>query len=273
MEKREPRVGEEGVVSSSPNNLIRSSTVSEIIEEEVDHGRRDEILGTIKEKYEMITAGDDDGGQDCDDPNVYVAVGKSDSSMDALRWALKNVLINPFSSVFLIHVFPEVHHIPTPLGKFPKNQASPEQLENYMSQESSKRRELLGNFLNLCSASRVRADTILIESDFTAKAVLDLIPILNIRKLVLGTTKSSLRKGRRKGMANVIQKEAPDFCEVRIICEGIDVSMMTMTMTTAPTMDSPSHFPRSSRSNGGVNGRLDDSEDVFSRSPRQRSHN
>jgi hypothetical protein len=40
---------------------------------------------------------------------------------------------------------------------------------------------------------QVKVDTILIESDMIARAILDLIPILNIRKLVVGTTKPSLR--------------------------------------------------------------------------------
>jgi hypothetical protein len=50
-------------------------------------------------------------GGDGDD--VYVAVGKSNSSLDALSWALKNA-VKPGSWVYLIHVFPEVHEIPTP---------------------------------------------------------------------------------------------------------------------------------------------------------------
>lgn len=40
---------------------------------------------------------------------------------------------------------------------------------------------------------KVKVDTVLIESDTEAKAMLDLIPILNITKLVLGTTKADLR--------------------------------------------------------------------------------
>lgn len=40
---------------------------------------------------------------------------------------------------------------------------------------------------------QVMVDTVLIESDLVAKAILDLIPVLHIRKLVVGTTKSSLR--------------------------------------------------------------------------------
>lgn len=40
---------------------------------------------------------------------------------------------------------------------------------------------------------KVKVDTILIESEMEAKAILDLIPILNIKKLVLGATKSTVR--------------------------------------------------------------------------------
>lgn len=37
---------------------------------------------------------------------------------------------------------------------------------------------------------QVKADTVLIESDMVARAIVDVIPILNIRKLVLGVNKS-----------------------------------------------------------------------------------
>lgn len=47
---------------------------------------------------------------------VYVAVGKMKSSMDALSWVLRHEVGNHPSSkvVYLIHIFPEVRHIPTP---------------------------------------------------------------------------------------------------------------------------------------------------------------
>lgn len=37
---------------------------------------------------------------------------------------------------------------------------------------------------------QVKADTVLIESDMVARAILDVIPILNIRKLILEVNKS-----------------------------------------------------------------------------------
>lgn len=50
-----------------------------------------------------------------DDSTVYVAVGKSETSMEALSWTLKNLVTTPSSTlVYLIHVFPEINHIPNP---------------------------------------------------------------------------------------------------------------------------------------------------------------
>lgn len=108
------------------------------------------------------------------------------------------------------------------VGKLPINQVNPEQKEKFLAQESGKRRDHLQKFLTACSASqvyddddaisfmiatvvfytilirvfddvKVKVDTVLIESDMEAKAILDLIPILNIRKLVLGATKAAVR--------------------------------------------------------------------------------
>lgn len=105
----------------------------------------------------------------------------------------------------------------------PKDQVSDDQVESYVAQERGKRRELLHNFIQSCSASKVQlingistskfitfvqfqprdksnehikqvqVDTILIESDFIAKAIIDLIPILQIQNLVIGANNSQLR--------------------------------------------------------------------------------
>ncbi|XP_065852909.1 U-box domain-containing protein 35 [Euphorbia lathyris] len=175
-----------------------SSSVSEIIEED-NSGEEDgggvQAMDTIEEDlfegsvFSFDVGSGGGGGGDC----VYVAVGKSESSMDALSWTLKNLMNGESTMVYLIHVYPEIHYIPSPLGRLPKNQVGPQQTEIYMAQERGKRRELLQKFMNVCSAAKIKVDTILVESDMVEKAILDLIPILNVRKLVLGTSKSTLR--------------------------------------------------------------------------------
>lgn len=51
---------------------------------------------------------------------------------------------------------------------------------------------------------KVKVETILIESETEGKAILDLIPILNIRKLVLGATKSSVRYNNKNNNQDAI---------------------------------------------------------------------
>lgn len=202
------------------------SSRSEIEEEMSSNDGIQVGLESIMEEIELASAAADD--------NVYyVAIlGKSsdeeESSMDALVWTLNNIIpmaMDPPSSlVYLIHVFPQLHFIPTPLGKLPISRVNPEQQEKYSIQERGKRGDFLQKFLGICSSSKVKVETILIESDMEAKAILDLIPILNIRKLVLGTSKSTLRKLRsRKGnesTADQMLQNVPEFCELNIICEG-----------------------------------------------------
>ncbi|KAL6542960.1 hypothetical protein OROHE_010480 [Orobanche hederae] len=210
-------------------------------------------LSSIKEDVAVrgrLPAASFDFGERGEDV-VYVAVGKQggvddQTSMGALIWAIKDAAINPSSVVFLVHVFPETKYIPTPLGNLPISRVNPEQKEVYMATERSKRRDFLQKFLNVCSASKVKADTILIESEMEAKAILDLIPILNIRKLILGATNSTIRRMRSRkgsGVAHQILKSAPDFCEVKIICEGKEMCEL-VTESTSHSSSSPSPSPR-----------------------------
>nr|XP_027087544.1 uncharacterized protein LOC113708990 [Coffea arabica] len=213
------------------------------------------------------------------------AADQDSASMDALLWTLNHAATannDPTTTplLFLVHVFPEIKHIPTPLGMMPVSQVNPEQKEIYMAQERGKRTQFLDKFLmhvpllprfvpvillllnlsnkickfggvgglttlwnsNSLQFDQVKVDTILIESDAEAKAILDLIPILNIRKLVLGTTKAILRKVRSKrsasGVIDQIVKGAPEFCEVKVICEGKET--LDFMIRDSPSGTSPS---------------------------------
>ncbi|KAL0353331.1 UNVERIFIED_CONTAM: hypothetical protein Sangu_0914400 [Sesamum angustifolium] len=134
-----------------------------------------------------------------------------------------------------------------PMGKLPISQVNGEQRENYLAQERGKTREFLQKFVDMCSASsqkQVKVETILIESDMEAKAIVDLIPILNIRKLVVGTTKSNLRRmrsrrGNASGVADHILQNAPQFCDVKIICEGKEISELPSPSTPLLPLSHP----------------------------------
>lgn len=97
-----------------------TSGVSEIEEE----GPNGDVPAEIKELFEMkkfapmpsIKEEYDKGSlySSTEDHSVYVAVGKSPSSLDALDWALRHAVNPPSTTVYLIHIYPEIRQIPTP---------------------------------------------------------------------------------------------------------------------------------------------------------------
>ncbi|KAI3911296.1 hypothetical protein MKX01_004523 [Papaver californicum] len=160
---------------------------------------------------------------------IYVSIGKSKSSrVINLVMALKHLLHEIPSSysstfIYLIHVYPEILYIPTPLGvRCHKDSVNPLLFEDYKNEMIEKRKQFLDEFLSLCSICKVKGKTLFIESNNVATAVINLIPILNIKKLVIGTSKSSYRKLKRPhGIADQILKaDLPDPCEIKIIGRG-----------------------------------------------------
>ncbi|KAM7273104.1 hypothetical protein ACFE04_027768 [Oxalis oulophora] len=153
--------------------------------------------------------------------DVYVAVGKNDSPV--LKWALDH---HPGARVFLVHVFPPLTFIPTPVGKLSRSQLSQEQVRVYLNEENNKRRNNLQKYIRLCDDAKVTVDTMLIESNSTAKAILGLIPVLNITKLVIGSkcSSSSWRPIKKIAKGEYVKKNAPDYCEITIVRNGQKVT-------------------------------------------------
>ncbi|XP_057445406.1 U-box domain-containing protein 35-like [Lotus japonicus] len=169
---------------------------------------------------------------------VYVAVGfDGNSSMEALSWALKHAVTPSSTTVCLVHVFPQVKLIPTPLGKIPRSHVNVEHVNICLTLEKAKRKLLLQKFIGLCVDSKVKVEIMLIEADNVAKAILDLVRNLNIRKLVIGNTKSNLRKSwsrRQNAIADMVLKNAEESCDIKIICEGREVTDQMIDYCTSP---------------------------------------
>ncbi|XP_072979952.1 U-box domain-containing protein 35 isoform X2 [Typha angustifolia] len=240
-----------------------SSSTWEIEEEEEEKEKKTPVDPSIPTSSAAATAAEGEDGK-----GVYVAIGNSKSSMDALSWALRHV-VEPSSSVYLIHVFPVVRHIPTPLGMMPKNQLSKQQVESYLNKERAKRREMLQKFSNMCHDSKV--DFYLIESDEIVKAIVELIPVVNIRTLIVGTSKSNLRKWRRGiTKAEQIHKKAPNSCEVKIICDGKEISV---TDGTPPPSPSSSIKNKDDQDRTPLSSPLPDNANIMDNEEEQKNNN
>lgn len=107
----EEEVGSSSSSSSSSRSSSRRSTQADDIPREIKElfgNKRYLPMPSIKEDYI-------DNHHDHRSSNsVYVAVGKSESSMEALTWTLKHAADPSSTTVYLIHVFPETHFIPSP---------------------------------------------------------------------------------------------------------------------------------------------------------------
>ncbi|KAF6157469.1 hypothetical protein GIB67_004407 [Kingdonia uniflora] len=150
--------------------------------------------------------------------DVYVAVGKDDLSV--LKWALNHV-VSPGSEtrVFLIHVFPPVTNISTPVGRISRNQVSKEYMRSYIKEENNRRSNLLHKYIRMCNDAKVTVETMLIESNVIGKAILELIPVLNITTLIIGADRFSYSRQLTKGVGKgeFVRMNAPEFCEITIV--------------------------------------------------------
>ncbi|XP_016442618.1 U-box domain-containing protein 36-like [Nicotiana tabacum] len=151
---------------------------------------------------------------------IYIAVGKND--LHVLQWALDNA-ISPGVHICLVHVFPPITYFHTPVGKLSRNQLSQEQVKVYINEENNRRKNLLEKYMCLCNDAKkgasVPIDTMLVESNSPSKALLDLISVVNITSLIVGT-KRSTSTGKGQGIGDFVQKNAPDSCVVTLVCAG-----------------------------------------------------
>ncbi|KAL0692838.1 hypothetical protein Bca4012_060018 [Brassica carinata] len=247
---------------------------NEIEEEGEEDGRRG--LESVREiQFEGSNSGTVSmNGED----NVYVGVGKGDSSMEALRWALDNLIISSSTLLYLIHVFPETRSIPYPclymfsyllmkptvvLGlkcMYVRSLCSGEADEGASEPRTAGNLYVSGKGEEKNSVEQVKVETILVESDSVAKAIQDLITILHIKKLVLGIDKSNARKANStRGNSvpeQIMRSSAAELCEVKVICQGKEITMEVPEMERVPsrspkeqgrTPSTPSKSPREQR--------------------------
>ncbi|CAL5199634.1 unnamed protein product [Lathyrus oleraceus] len=238
-----------GLIGFKKNQVFDYSFKSEIDDDDLFeiNLKKEEPLDSIKEEedYESSTVFSLDIHSNKLSDVVYVAVGESFSSMEALSWTLKH-LVNPNSTIVsLIHVFPRVKRIPTPLGKIPRSRVNQEHVNIYLTQVKSKRKILLQKFIDLCTDSKVTVEMLFIEGDNVGEAIVELVKNLNISKVVIGTTQSNLRKHvsrRENSTAEMVLKNVEERCDVKIICEGREVVVEMMNGCTSSQQDEMDGF-------------------------------
>ncbi|KAF3545329.1 hypothetical protein DY000_02001213 [Brassica cretica] len=122
------------------------------------------------------------------------AVGGA-ASRRALRWTVENLLPN-VDRLVLVHVMPTVTTIPSPSGsKIPVEELEESVVSMYKRDLRKEYEQVFVPFKKLCGSSKV--ETLLLEHDDPAKALLKYVSDSEVECLVLGSCSSSFLTSRR----------------------------------------------------------------------------
>ncbi|KAG9131871.1 hypothetical protein Leryth_023528 [Lithospermum erythrorhizon] len=139
---------------------------------------------------------------------TVVAIDKDKYSHFSVRWTLDHILV-PHSTITLLHVKS-------------KNQ-------NYSDIDA-----IFGPGRNICARQGVTAKEVMVEDSEVSKAILEYINNNNVSNIVLGACmRSSLsRMLWTYDVPTIINKAAPDFCSVYVICKGKETQSLRQALTS-----------------------------------------
>ncbi|KAL0015005.1 hypothetical protein SO802_002074 [Lithocarpus litseifolius] len=139
------------------------------------------------------------------------------ASRRAVRWAVENLM--PESGRFiLVHVMPKITSIPTPSGEpVPIEELDENVVAMYVDDMRVKFEEVFVPFKKLCKTRKM--ETLVLEDDDPAAALLRYISESGITSLVLGSCSSNFIARRLKGpgIPTTILKCATGICNVYVV--------------------------------------------------------
>ncbi|CDY38258.1 BnaA10g11060D [Brassica napus] len=140
------------------------------------------------------------------------------ASRRAVRWAVDNLLPH-IDRLVLVHVMPTVTTIPSPSGsKIPVEDLEESVVSMYKQDLRKEFEEVFVPFNKICGS--IKVETLLLEHDDPAKALLKYILDSEVECLVIGSCSPSFLI-RKKGqeMPLMVLGEAPETCDVYVIAK------------------------------------------------------
>ncbi|KAL2920749.1 U-box domain-containing protein 35 [Bienertia sinuspersici] len=198
---------------------------------------------------------------------VGVALTGSRKSKYILKWALEKFLPEGNVTFKLIHVYPKVTIVPTPMGTWmPVAQVREEVVMGYRQETEWKKQRKLIPYLNNLKAQKIKGDLVLLESDEIPMAISLEMARQSIRHLVIGATSAgifSMRNMSRGGdLSQNISENVPSFCSVYVI--GSDGKLQKLRAADSEpnviAMDDTSNLSSTSTDNQGSASASDSSQ-------------
>ncbi|KAK6132118.1 hypothetical protein DH2020_034143 [Rehmannia glutinosa] len=155
---------------------------------------------------------------------VAVAINGGKKSKYVIKWALENLIPEggPEHVCFkLLHVFPEITIVPTPMGTgIPISQVRDDVAAAFRKEVEWQTTEKLLRYKLFCIRREVQAEIVQIESGDVENAIAKEIAKCNIDKLVVGASSTGGMFSRAQNMSTRISESCPSFCTVYVVSKG-----------------------------------------------------
>ncbi|CAN1340364.1 U-box domain-containing protein 51 [Linum perenne] len=187
---------------------------------------------------------------------VALAVDKDKSSINALKWAITHIVTRN-ETLRLLHV----------KDRSPSDQ---EQIDAQIS-------EMLLSMKCYCQRKQVNCETLILEDNDVAKAIVDYINQYGVKILIMGTPNKIgiSRLFKNTDIPSTVMKWAPDYCTVYVIakrkissvrnsCRSAPVTLPPLSSLSANAIMSSSYHHNVTPSIKRVNGRSYDNFDYES---------
>ncbi|XP_074284298.1 U-box domain-containing protein 35-like [Silene latifolia] len=159
---------------------------------------------------------------------VAVALTGSRKSKYILKWALDQFLPEGNVRFKILHVYPKITVIPTPMGTWvPVAEVREDLVCSYKQETEWKKKKRLLPYKKALEAQKIESEIVVIESDDVAMTLCLEIERHYIRHLVIGCSSTSAWKylSLTKMLTNqnlpaVISDNAPSFCSIYVVADG-----------------------------------------------------
>ncbi|XP_021842169.1 U-box domain-containing protein 35 isoform X2 [Spinacia oleracea] len=154
---------------------------------------------------------------------IMIALNGGAKSKHIVRWAMEKFIPEGKVAFKLLHVFPKITGVPTPMGNLiPLPQVRDDVAVAYKKEIEWQRTEMILPFQKAINLKKVQAELVLIESDDAAVGIAKEIAQHGIKELVIGASSNGLFSRRVKGqlLSSVISDCAPKFCTVYVVSKG-----------------------------------------------------
>ncbi|KAL9240479.1 hypothetical protein vseg_014693 [Gypsophila vaccaria] len=161
---------------------------------------------------------------------VAVALTGSRKGKYILKWAMDQFLPEGYVKFLILHVYPKITFVPTPLGAWiPITEARDDVVDIFRRDIEWKKRKALLPYQKTLISQKVESDIVVLESDDIATALSLEVAKHSIRHLVIGSSTSSsafswknlsATKTVDSSLSGIIPEKAPKFCSVYVVADG-----------------------------------------------------